>query len=128
MRKPSSRVIMNRKGLNDLGLAVADGLAEVGQTIIDTAAVPDAPPLGQGLVEAGDWGVWRNGRKVAGTAAKPRGAKTGLGIQLLVGWGFPARFVHEGTVDTAPNPFATRTLDQVLPHLAEIVRSAGRFR
>lgn len=120
-RKTSSRVVLNRAALTEVGLALADGMAVVAQAYIETANVPDAEPLGQGLVKSGDWGVWVEGRKVAGTAAKPRSAKVKPGIVALAGWGFPARLVETGTVDTRAQPFASQNAAAIESQVAGLM-------
>lgn len=140
-RKPSQRVVLAREALTAVGLAIADGLFEVGRTIIETADPPDSPldpyPIGEGLVKQGGVLVYVHGEKVAGWSqrglqpAKPRArtsssaaamADERKGIVALVGWGFPGRLVNNGTINHPPNPFGSRAFDGVAPHAAEIIR------
>jgi hypothetical protein len=110
-RKTSAKVILNRQGLNALGLDLAGGMSAFVASIIERAHVPDAPPLTEGLVETGGWGVWLNGRKVAGRAQKPRRVDLGTGIVGLAGWGSPiAHFLEFGTINMAAEPFAMPAL------------------
>lgn len=134
-RKPSSRVVLARAGLDELRLAVADGLLEVGQTIVETADPPDATPYGEGLVTHGGVLVYADRKKVAGWSQrgtqpkKPRAARLGRGITLLVGWGFPGRFQEFGTVHHRAQPFATPAAQEVMAQagaiMAPIVKSRG---
>ena len=47
------RVEINREAMDEINLALADGLFELGKAIVTEARVPDAPPYGEGLVEKG---------------------------------------------------------------------------
>lgn len=125
----NSRVIMNRSIADAIALAVADGLLEVGRTIIETADPPDAPPYGQGLVQQGGAIAFVKGKKVGDSAtfsggkatAKPRAAKVNdAPVVVIVGWGFPARFVEFGTVKMAAEPFFVPARDAVAPSAAAI--------
>lgn len=130
-RKASSRVIINRAAMSKLAQGVADGMAEVGRTILDTADTPDGAPYGKGLVSNGGFLIYQGARKVDGAGLdgrqpkKPRAVNvkgTEGSITLMVGWGFPGRFLEYGTVDTAAQPFATPAVNRVVPHAADIVR------
>jgi hypothetical protein len=136
-RKPSKRVRIAREKLTAVGLAVADGLLEVGRTIIEVADPPDSPlepyPTGQGLVLQGGVLVFVHGEKVAGWSQRglqPKTPRPSAGtpaeerkaIVALVGWGFPGRLVQMGTLDTPAQPFGTTAFDQVAPHAKEIIR------
>jgi len=67
----SARVVLNRAALDQVTLALADGMFALAQKIVDTAHPPDDPPYGEGLVTEGAAICWVNGRKVASTPARP---------------------------------------------------------
>jgi HK97 gp10 family phage protein len=128
-RKPTARVVLNRSRLDQVTLAVADGMFAVGKAIIETARPPDAPPYGEGLRDQGGVLVYVDGKKVAGFGLDgkqpkpPRAAKVsrGQGIHVIVGWGFPGRFVELGTAKMAAQPFLTPAADEVLARATEIM-------
>ncbi len=110
-RKTSVRVVMNRQALDALTLGTADALGEMAKTIVDDAHPNDAAPYGEGLSEAGDWGVWVNGKKIAGTASKPREARIKGAVVALGGFGTDHAMHHEiGTEDTGAYPFLSPSL------------------
>lgn len=119
-RKPSAKVVLNRANLDKLRRAWAEGVEEIVHTFVEVAEPPDAAPFGQGLVTQGGWLVYVDGKKVGGGSLegtqpkKPRAAQTSKGIVGVAGFGFPGRFQNEGTVNMAPNPFATRALMQTV--------------
>ncbi len=123
-----SKVVINRAALDAVKLASADGLFEVGKEILDVVSVPDAPPKGQGLIQGGGVVAWFGSKKVADSLIggraikKPRGLKMAAdGATAAVGFGFPARFVELGTVDTPAEPFFTGAVNQVAPHAKLII-------
>lgn len=131
-RKPSARVVLARSALTTLGVAVADGLLEVGRTIVEVADPPDSPdlpyPTGEGLPLQGGVLVYAEGKKVAGWSQrglqpkKPRAAETPKGaVVAIVGFGFPGRFKEGGTVNDPASPFLSPALDQTAPHIGEIM-------
>jgi hypothetical protein len=132
-----SRLLVNRAAMSRLELGIADGLAEVGRTILEVADPPDAAPFGTGLVTSGGFLVYAGAKKVdgfhqgGGQPKKPRAARVkgadGV-VTLFVGWGFPGRFQELGTVNHGPQPFATPALNQVAPHIPDIVREHIRER
>lgn len=129
--KINSTTRLNRAALDQARGAFVDAMAELGAQTIATAEpnVPDATPIGVGLVTTGDWGVWVGGRKVAGTARKPRGARLKKGIALLVGYDFPGRFLETGTVKMAAEPFLTPAMMATLPRKDGFFKRAmSRFR
>jgi len=130
-----SRVVLNRAAFDAITLAEADGVFEVAKEVLDVVNVPDAPAFGQGLIEGGGAVAWAAGKKVGGTTiggkaiAKPRGLKTPSNqVVAIVGFGFPARFVELGTVDTHANPFLTRAVMQVTPGADVIISKATARR
>lgn len=135
MAKRSARVVLNRKAIDGVNLALADGVHAVGRAIIDTARPPDAPPYGVGLVTAGGVLTYVGSRKVNGWSqsgrqpSKPRAVRLVQGvITAIVGWGFPARFVEFGTVNMAAEPFATPARNAVIPRINSIMRQATAYR
>jgi hypothetical protein len=128
----AARIVLNRKALDEITLAAADGLFELAKAIIDDAHVPDAEPLGQGLVEGGGViafvgkkrvGVYATGGR--SSVKKPRAAKLSpTGITVIGGWGFPARFLETGTIHNPAEPFATPSLMEHVPDAGVYVRAA----
>lgn len=131
----TSRVVLNRKAFALIDLAIADGLFAVAERVLEVVRPPDAPPHGQGLVEGGGAVAYLGSKKVNGTTIggkqikKPRGLRAGLGEAVIaVGFGFPARLVELGTVDTHAEPFLTPAVMQVVGSDAEVVLSAATKR
>lgn len=123
-QKRTSKVVLNRAKVDELRLGIADSLFAVAVRILDNTEVPDAAPFGEGLVQGGAALVWVDKQKVDGTTVggrqvkKPRAlrlAKGTDGIQAIVGFGFPGRFVHNGTEHSRPNPFLQRSVLEILP-------------
>ena len=131
-RKPSSRVVLNRGALDELHLALVDGVEEIARTIVETADPPDATPFGEGLVTQGGWLVYSGSKKVAGGSLvglqpkKPRAFRVAAAtiIQAIAGFGFPARFQETGTVDQPARPFLWPTALRVKAVAGDIMRSA----
>ena len=113
----TAKTIVNRQALTSIRGRFVDGMDAIGAKVIDVATphVPDAPPYGKGLVERGGYAVWSDGQKVAGAAAKPRGEVPKVGVTLMVGYDFPARFLEEGTIYITPRPWVTPAMLEVLP-------------
>ena len=95
MARVSSRTVLNRKALNDFGLAVAEGVEEVMRTIVEVADPPDATPFGEGLVTSGGWLVFNGTKKVGGGSlrgkqpTKPRSERLPKeGITGIAGFSF----------------------------------------
>lgn len=127
-RNETKRTVLNRQVLSAVNRGFVRGLAVLGRTVIERADPPDAPPLGEGLVETGNWVVYAGTKKVAGTAPKPRGVKLSpTGITLVGGYDFPARFQEEGTANQSARPFLTpalmETVDDLVPLVGPEVRS-----
>lgn len=130
MARPSTRVVLNRNAVRTVQLAIADGLFEVGRTIIEVADPPDAQPFGQGLVTQGGALAYVGDRKVAGWSQrgtqpkKPRAVKVrGRGeIMAVAGFGFPGRFQEMGTVNHGAQPFLTPAMNRTVGHAADIMR------
>lgn len=120
----TARVVLNRRAANEIDLGLADGLFDLGVAIHQRAKqeVPDAPPAGRGLIEGGGVIAYVGTKKTAGTTiggraiAKPRAFRTRSGIvSILVGFGFPGRLVHNGSIHNTPNPFLARSAFAELP-------------
>lgn len=67
----SARTVINYKALTAIQAGFVDGFAAMGKAIIERTRPPDAPPIGQGLVQEGAWGVWAGGKKVAQSDPTP---------------------------------------------------------
>jgi hypothetical protein len=122
--KQTSRVILNRSKIDTLRLGIADALFGVALEVLDNTHPPDAPPYGKGLVEGGGAVAWVDKRKVNGTTIggrqikKPRSLKLDVGVNgivAIVGYGFPGRLVHNGSIHNRANPFLRRSGLEVLP-------------
>lgn len=135
-RRKVSRVKMNRKSIDNVRLAIADGTAAIGKAIILAADVPDAEPYGVGLVVEGGTLTYVGGKKVGSwhqsgeeprkpKAMKVRGKDT---IQTATGWSFPAHLLEFGTVRMGAQPFATPARNEVEPRAAGIMRQAAAYR
>jgi hypothetical protein len=138
-RRPSARVVLNRQQVDHVKLAIADGLFEVGQQIIEVAAAnaPDSPydpyPLGEGLVKQGGVLAYVDGKKVAGWSQrgtqpkKPRALRSSRkAVQVAAGYGFPGLFVELGTVRSRAQPFLTPAMNQVAPQIPLIMERVVR--
>jgi HK97 gp10 family phage protein len=123
-------VVLNRAALDELHLALADGVEAIARTIVETADPPDATPFGVGLVTQGGWAVYSGSKKVAGGSLggaqpqKPRAFRTVPGaITGFAGFGFPGRFQETGTVHQPARPFFTPAVLAVKARAAEIMAS-----
>lgn len=131
-----SKMVVNRAAVDVVRLAVGDGLLSVANRILDVAVVPDATPLGLGLIEGGGAIAWVDGKKIGesrtgGRTAvkKPRALKLPKdGIVAVAGYGFPARFVELGTVHAAPHPFLSPAVDQVAGEAPAIMAATVKPR
>jgi hypothetical protein len=127
------RIVLNRKFFDALTLATADGLFAIAKEIVDGADVPDATPLGQGLVEGGGVlayvgrkrvGVYGTGGQTA--VSKPRAAKLNpTGITVIGGFGFPSRFLETGTIKMGAQPFVTPELMARVPDAGDFIKAAN---
>lgn len=134
-RKPSARVVMNRGALDKVTLALADGTLAAAEHIVRAADPPDATPYGEGLVIRGGWLAYVGPNKVGGGGLdgkqpkKPRSMKvrgTGNQIHVIGGFGFPARFQEEGTINHPAQPFLTPALNQAGGDAADIIARTVR--
>lgn len=131
----TTRVVLNRAAFAEIDLAIADGLFAVAERVLEVVRVPDAPPLGQGLIQGGGAIAYLGNKKVAGTqiggreVKKPRALSTKSGEAVAaVGFGFPGRFEELGTVDTHAHPFLTPGVMEVVGGDAEVVISEATQR
>ena len=122
--KQTSRVILNRAKVEKLRLGIADAIFGVALEVLDNTHPPDAPPYGKGLIEGGGAVAFVDKKKVNGTTIggrqikKPRSLKLGTGedgIVAIVGYGFPGRLVHNGSIHNKANPFLRRSVLEILP-------------
>jgi len=118
-RRISSKTVLNRKCLTAIRAGMVDGMEDMGGTIVSQTDPPDDPLTSEKI--DGDWGIWVDGRKVAGTATKPRGLRNKSGITLAVGFEFPARFNELGTVHQPARPFFTPRVFEVMPGAARYI-------
>jgi len=128
--------LLNRKVIDQMLVAVADGASELARTVVEVAEPPDATPIGAGLVTSGGYLTYVNGGKVDGWGQDgkqpkpPRAAKVrqGVGVVSVVGFGFPGRFQEFGTVHHAAQPFLTPARDRVMPQASSIIVPIVRSR
>lgn len=118
------KVVMNRLGFEAIRVGWAEGSHAAGLAALEAMRpnVPDAPPLGRGLVRTGRVATFIDGRLVAG--AVPGGVRHylgnggGSGVVTVIGWGFPSRFLVLGTIYITPRDWFT-------PGMIDGVVSAG---
>lgn len=131
MARKNNRVVLNRAALDAITLGMADGLLAVADAVIAATKVPDAPVLGAGLIEQGGTVAYVAGKKVGGTATKPKAMKVKtMGVAVAGGFPFPARFAELGTVNQPARPFLTPALMTTVPDAAPYIRAkvAERLR
>ena len=128
-RKPHVRTVLNRKALSAFAAGIADGMERLGEAFVQSVNPPDAQPFGKGLVTTPDFGVWSNGKKVAGGGTKPRTVRVKQhGAVLIAGENFPGRFQELGTIHHPPQPHVTPAMLAVLPDAAGYIKPAVRKR
>jgi hypothetical protein len=125
------RIVLNRAAFDAITLATADGLFELAKTIVNDADVPDAAPLGLGLIQGGGALAYVGSKRVgifskygATSVKKPRAARLNKGVTVIGGYGFPGRFLEEGTVKMHAEPFLTPEVMSTLPEAEAFVRAA----
>jgi hypothetical protein len=129
MARRNNRVVLNRAALDAITLGMADGLLALADAVIAATKVPDAPVLGAGLIEAGGTVAYVAGKKVGGTAKKPKAMKVRtMGVAVAGGFPFPARFQELGTVNQPARPFLTPALMAMVPDAAPFIRAATAKR
>jgi hypothetical protein len=138
----STRVVLNRAALEAVDLAVADGLLEQAQRIVEAARPPSdvgqTPDVTHGhprpaLIDTGGAAVWAGKKKVGGAktlgkeVSKPRAVRLDVGIITAIGgFGFPGRFQEMGTVHQPARPFLTPKFLAMAPDVAGPLREAVR--
>lgn len=135
-RGPSARVVLNRKAIDQVRLAIADGTSAIGKAIVTTANPPDATPFGEGLVTHGGFVTYVGAKKTAGWSMDGRQPKKPRAIRVrgtdtiltAAGFGFPARFQEFGTARQPARPFLTPARNAVEPRAAGIMRQAAAYR
>jgi hypothetical protein len=112
---------IDERGMRKVQDDLAGGFTALGRAI-EEAAQENAPVLTGRLRASIHVLVYVDGRLVHGSGPTPDGL-TGRGIEVFVGsdTGY-GRWVHDGTVDTAPVPFLALALAQVRPRAASIVK------
>lgn len=135
-----ARVVMNRAALDELQLAMADGLLALGERIIaearDNAPRDPEAAAARGVPMMADTGnlvVYALGKKVGGDdggTGKPRGMKTPKDQAVLGVWfSSPLSHFHElGTVKMRARPFLTPALARNLGDTGPYVRKAMAAR
>jgi hypothetical protein len=107
-RKTNVRTVLNRQALDVMRAGWVDGFEDLALFTLGITQPPDAEPRGEGLVNRGDLGVWAQGKKVAGTARKPRALMVKkYEVVMALGFGFPGRFQETGTIRQPARPFLT---------------------
>lgn len=114
-------------------LAVADALVAVGEDMLATVepSVPDAAPFGQGLVTRGGVAGYVHGKRIDhNTDVKsPRHFRPNKnGMDVIVGFGFPARFQEAGTVHQPARPFLAPVGHAYGPRLGGMLHDGFRER
>ena len=152
----AKRVQLHRDTLDAATLGIADGMIKIGADIIADAVSQmrpghlDAPPYGEGLIKAGTYGVWANGKKAGGDLqAKPRETQTVMvdgqsktrrrvvktpkgEVVMFVAFRAPhAHFAELGTIKEPARPFLTPAFNRhikgaektVIPAMGKRVRA-----
>jgi len=128
MARARVRTVVNHRKIKELREGNEEGMAAMGRDMIEGADVPDAPPIGRGLIETGGYVVTRGDNHIAGDAEVPRSVDTGKGVTLVAGWGFPSRFLEFGTIKMAAQPFVTPAWLRVSGNMVKYLRTAHRKR
>ncbi len=127
----NNRVILNRSALDAITLGMADGLLALADAVIAATKVPDAAPYGEGLIEEGGTVAYVLGKKVGGTASKPKAMKVkSMGVAVAGGFPFPARLQELGTINQPARAFLTPALMATVPDAAPLIKAkvAERLR
>ena len=129
----AAKVVLNRAAFDQITLAVADGLYELGLKVIADAAAkaPRDPEKAaeRGVPMMADTGhvvAFVNGKRIAGDVGrKPRGAKVGPGISIIAGFGSPlAHLIEGGTIKMRARPFLTPAMMADLPGAEGFMKAA----
>lgn len=127
--RKNTRVVLNRATFQQVTLGMADGLLALADAVIAAAKVPDAPVIGEGLVDAGGTVAYAFGKKVGGYAAKPRALKVkSLGVAIAGGFPFPAHLAEFGTINQPARPFLTPALMATVGDAEPYLRAAMKQR
>ena len=129
-RGPSARVVMNRQAIDQVHLAVGDGVLAVAEEIVRTATPPDATPFGEGLVDRGGWLGYVGSKKIGGGSLDGRQPKKPRALRVrgseeivaIAGFGFPGRLQELGTAHHGSQPFLTPAGQNVSDRAPEIMR------
>lgn len=135
-KKRSARVVLNRRAVGQVELALADGVNAVAKAIVLETNAPDAEPYGEGLVMRGGWITYIADKKIDGggtdgrqpkkpRAFRVRGSEV---ISAVAGWGFPAGFKELGTNKMAAEPFFAPARDRVIPRIPSIMAKNVAYR
>ena len=125
MARKNNRVVLHRATLDAITLGMADGLLALADAVIAATKPPDATPYGVGLVETGGTVAYAFGKKVGGTATKPRAMKVkSMGVAIAGGFGFPGHFAEFGTIHEPARPFLTPALMATLPDAGVFIKAA----
>ena len=125
MARKNNRIVLNRAALDAITLGMADGLLALADAVIAATKVPDAPVLGAGLIETGGTVAYVLGKKVGGSASKPKAMKVkSMGVAVAGGFGFPAHFAELGTINEPARPFLTPALMATVPGAGPLVARA----
>jgi hypothetical protein len=138
----SKRVVFNRSTLDAVLLGSLDGLFELAQEVVLSAAkrAPDSPyepyPTGKGLPQQGGALGYAAGKKINGWSQlglqpkKPRGLREASksGFLVVGGFGFPAHFAEFGTIHEHARPFLTPALLEKVPDAAIAISRGVRKR
>lgn len=138
--RKNNRVALNRATFDAITLGMADGLLALADAVIAAAKPPDEPAgssaaarpnLTEGgaprpeLDTTGGSVAYVLGKKVGGTASKPRAMRVkSMGVAIAGGFGFPGHFAEFGTIHEPAHPFLTPALMATLPDAEPFVRAA----
>ena len=132
-RRVSKRVALYRETVDAMLLGMLDGGQAAGEAIVAraTPSVPDRPPYGRGLIDSGTAVTYLDGKVVAGPA--PGRIRAGRGAApkasgTVVGWGFPGRFLNNGTIYISPRNWVTPAFVAELPAAGEHMAKGARKR
>lgn len=122
-----NRVVVNPRARKAIRAGYVEGLAKLGEEFLEQTRpdIPDRPPIGEGLVTEGAYGVFVDGERVAGTADLPRQTSR-EGVVLVAGYPSPMRFHEEGTIHEPARPVLTPVIHELTPRTPEIVAPAVR--